>query len=53
MDDMELRYAVINRVWVICYKVSSNIAGPILGLRQASERRRYFVTTSLMGLVQA
>ena len=29
------------------------ISGPILGLRPANERRRYFVTTSLIGWVQA
>ena len=29
------------------------ITGLILGLRQANERRRYFVTTSLIGWVQA
>ena len=29
------------------------IAGLILGLRPANERRRYFVTTSLIGRVQA
>ena len=28
-------------------------AGLILGLRQANERRRYFVTTSLLGWAQA
>ena len=28
------------------------IAGLILGLRPANERRRYFVTTSLIGWVQ-
>ena len=28
-------------------------AGLILGLRPANERRRYFVTTSLIGWVQA
>ena len=29
------------------------IAGPILGLRPANERRRYFVTTSLIGWAEA
>ena len=29
------------------------IAGLILGLRPANERRRYFVTTSLIGWAQA
>ena len=28
-------------------------AGPILGLRPANERRRYYVMTSLIGWVQA
>ena len=32
------------------YKVS--ITGLILGLRPANERRRYFVTTSLIGWAQ-
>ena len=33
--------------------VESTFAGPILGLHPADERRRYFVTASLMGWVQA
>ena len=32
---------------------SDNITGLILGLCQANERRRYFVTTSLIGWAQA
>ena len=37
------------------YKQSDvvNKVGLILGLHQANERRRYFVTTSPIGLVQA
>ena len=33
--------------------ISVSISGLILGLRRANERRRYFVTTSLIGWVQA
>ena len=34
-------------------RVDYQIRGLILGLRPANERRRYFVTTSLIGRVQA
>ena len=33
--------------------IKGNYAGLILGLLPANERRRYFVTTSLIGWVQA
>ena len=33
--------------------LARNITGLILGLRPPNERRRYFVTTSLIGGVQA
>ena len=38
-------------VWEVV--ATYTIAGLILGLRPANERRRYFVTTSLIGLAQA
>ena len=39
-----------NSVWN--YKYWIPISGPILGLHQANKRRRYFVTTSLIGWAQ-
>ena len=36
-----------------CYGLDGDYAGLILGLRSANERRRYFVTTSLIGWVEA
>ena len=38
---------------LICICIQRSITGLILGLRPASERRRYFVTASLFGWVQA
>ena len=40
--------------WLLCHQVNSSngIVGLILGLRPANERRRYFVTTSLIGWAQ-
>ena len=54
-----LRRVVISKIF---YSLSAleivkmnlkHISGLILGLRPANERRRYFVTTSLIGLAQA
>ena len=33
----------------VLLNITDNIAGLILGLRPANERRRYFVMTSLIG----
>ena len=38
---------------LIIQSVPWTLAGPILGLRPANERRRYFVTTSLTDWAQA
>ena len=35
------------------FRLYGHYTGLTLGLRAANERRRYFVTTSLFGLVQA
>ena len=45
----------INIIYSMGYLVLGGNAGEglILGLRPANERRRYFVTTSLIGWVQA
>ena len=42
--------AYLSGIFVLCGKGWS---GLILGLRPANKRRRYFVTTSLIGWVQA
>ena len=40
-------------IQVLCISNIRNVHGAVLGLRPANERRRYFVTTSLIGWVQA
>ena len=39
-------------IYVVCVHAET-ITGQILGLRPANGRRRYFVTTSLIGWAQA
>ena len=48
-----LRPQIIRVYWSVCLQVFTGNTGLILGLRPANERRRYFVTTSLSGWVQA
>ena len=40
-------------LWILMTAIWPFQAGLILGLRPANERRRYFVTTSLIGGAQA
>ena len=42
-------HALVHRIWWGC---DTQCAGLIVGLRPANERRRYFVTTSLIGWSQ-
>ena len=66
MSSFLWRYKVLaNEIYNVCNICSDSLtewqyawlskenAGLILGLHQVNERRRYFVTTSLIGCVQA
>ena len=40
-------------LWGVSFRVGDAYTGLILGLRPANERRRYFITTSVIGRLQA
>ena len=56
-NDSVSKYMIHNKhciMWAICIwaHAGNHVAGLILGLHPANERRRYFVSTSLIGWTQ-
>ena len=53
-DDLMIRWLLMSKgISSRCINRNSLKTEPILGLHPANERRRYFVTTSLIGWVQS